>query len=144
MKLKINKTTIKRYIYKLRHDYLTTNNVVMAVAFMIAISWAWGSVESMQRNYELQKMVDRKRQLVKLEELRVALLGYESKYYASAEYQDLAVRQRMGLAAPGERQIIVPSTDEKGAYQANKPKQTITPSSNFQQWMDFLFNKKQS
>ncbi len=144
MKLKINKTTIKRYIYRLRHDYLTTNNVVMAVAFMIAISWAWGSVESMQRNYELQKMVDRKRQLVKLEELRVALLGYESKYYASAEYQDLAVRQRMGLATPGERQIIVPSTDEKGAYHASTPKQTIAPSSNFQQWMDFLFNKKQS
>ena len=94
----------------------------------------------MQRNYELQQMVDRKRQQVEVGKLRVTLLEYEAKYYESAEYLDLAVRQRLGLGSAGERQIIVASTDEVvSATSTASTSSSQQPESNFQQWMNFLF-----
>lgn len=130
----------KRLLYRVRHDYLTLNNVVVGVALCIALSWAWGSISAMQRNYELQQMVDRKRQQVELETLRVTLLEYESKYYESAEYLDLAARQRLGLGSPGERQIIVGSTDDTTPETSTaRTASEAQKESNFQQWMNFLF-----
>ena len=92
----MNKLKLKRLIYRIQHDYLTLNNVVIAAAILIAMSWAWGSIESMQKNYELQRSIDNKRQQVEIEKLQVALLEYESKYYQSEEYQELTIRQRTG------------------------------------------------
>lgn len=131
---------IKRLLYRVRHDYLTLNNVVMLIACLIALNWMWGSITAMQRNYDLQQMVDRKRQQVEIEKLRVSLLEYEGKYYESSEYLDLAVRQRMGLGYPGEKQIIVASTDDDSSVQPTTDTVTTPKAdSNFQQWMNFLF-----
>ena len=99
----MNKLKLKRLIYRIQHDYLTLNNVVIAAAILIAMSWAWGSIESMQKNYELQRSIDNKRQQVEIEKLQVALLEYESKYYQSEEYQELTIRQRTGKGLPGEK-----------------------------------------
>lgn len=133
-----------RLLYRLRHDYLTLDNIVIAIAFFIAASWAWGSIQSMQRNYELQRQINAKKQQVAVETLETTLLEYEARYYNSTEYLDLAVRQRLGRAAPGERQLIVPSTNP-----ATTPRQTAEPdnqppSSNFQRWMDFLLGGRRS
>ena len=102
---------LKRLLYRVQRDYLTVNNIVIVAAALMAISWAWGSIESMQQNYELQRAVDNKKQQLEVEKLKVALLNYEAKYYESEEYQELAVRQRLGKGIPGEKQLIVPSTD---------------------------------
>ncbi|MDO5343330.1 MAG: hypothetical protein Q4F02_00240 [Candidatus Saccharibacteria bacterium] len=136
--LTIDSTSVKRLIYRLRRDYLTLNNIVIATAGIIALSWIWGSIESMQRNYELQQLVDQKKYQVAVENLKTTLLEYESKYYQSDEYLDLAVRQRMNRASPGEKLLIVPSTDTAPAkpITATSEKQE---TSNFQQWMNFLF-----
>lgn len=128
---------LKRLLYRVQRDYLTVNNIVIVAAALLAISWAWGSIESMQQNYELQRAVDNKKQQLEVEKLKVALLNYEAKYYESEEYQELAVRQRLGKGIPGEKQLIVPSTDTTNPAQntATNPQ----PVSNFQQWMNFLF-----
>ena len=128
---------LKRLLYRVQRDYLNINNVVIVAAALLAISWAWGSIESMQQNYELQRAVDNKKQQLEVEKLKVALLNYEAKYYESEEYQELAVRQRLGKGIPGEKQLIVPSTDTTNPAQntATNPQ----PVSNFQQWMNFLF-----
>lgn len=137
---KMNIILIKRQLYALRHDYLTMNNLVTAAAILVAFSWAWGSVEAMQQNYELQRSIDNKRQQIEIEKIKVALLQYESKYYESDEYQELAVRQRTGKGQPGEKQLIVPSTDDSYRQQAATTSVRSTPvRSNFQQWMNFLF-----
>lgn len=129
----------KRLLYRLRRDYLTLNNVVIVAALLIALNWTWSSIEVMQQNYQLQQLVDSKKQQVVLEELRVSTLELEGKYYNSLEYQELAVRERMGKGMPGEKAIIVPSTD--GPTVTPTQKTTVTPkkSSNFQQWVNFLF-----
>ena len=134
----MNKLKLKRLIYRIQHDYLTLNNVVIAAAILIAMSWAWGSIESMQKNYELQRSIDNKRQQVEIEKLQVALLEYESKYYQSEEYQELTIRQRTGKGLPGEKQLITQSFESATPAQklASSAKRTY---SNFQQWMNFLF-----
>ena len=131
----------KRALYRLRHDYLTLNNAVFAVAIIIALNWTWNSVEVMQQNYELQQSVDAKRRQVQLEKLRVDTLELESKYYTTLEYQELAVRERLGKGMPGEHALIVPSTKQSDDPTAPQATATVEES-NFQQWLKFLFSGK--
>lgn len=139
----MNKIKLKQLTYLIRRDYLTVNNVIVIVAIFIAANWAWGSIGSMQKNYELQQLVDTKKQQVEIAELQTNLLEYESKYYSSSEYLDLTIRERMGLGTPGERLLILPSTDEldKEELKPGTPKST-SQSSNFQQWMNFLLGSQ--
>ena len=139
----MKKINIRKIYYHLRHDYLTLNNVVVVVALLIAASWAWGSVDVMQRNYDLQKEVDGKAREQKLLELETTTLTFEQRYYKSDEYKELAVRERLGLAKPGEKVLVLPA-NTPAAVQADdlvlqrEPGRTEQPS-NFQQWMNFIF-----
>ena len=122
----MNMLKLKRFWYHVRHDYLTLNNVVVAAAALIALSWAWGSIETMQRK------------------LRTELLAYESKYYEGDEYLDLAVRQRLGRGSPGEKLLIVPSTDAAKQQPTAQTTPQKQPTSNFQQWINFLFGTRRT
>lgn len=139
----MKKINIRKIYYHLRYRYLTMNNVVIGVALIIGMGWAWGSVEMMQRNFELQKEIDSKSRQQKLTELQTQNLLFEQRYYKSSEYQELAVRERLGLAKPGEKAIILPANTE-AAKNADlllmqKAVQPVESTNNFQQWMNFLF-----
>ena len=139
----MKKINIRKIYYRVRHDYLTLNNVVVVVALLIAASWAWGSIDVMQRNYDLQKEVDGKVREQKLLELETATLTFEQRYYKSDEYKELAVRERLGLAQPGEKVLILPAntpaaTQADNLVQKQQPADAVQPS-NFQQWMNFIF-----
>lgn len=145
----MKKINIRKIYYHLRHRYLTMNNVVIAVALMIGASWAWGSIGMMQRNYALQKEVDAKNRDAKLAELETLSLKYQQKYYQSAEYKELAVRERLGLVNPGEKVLFLPANSQSAIEADAKltKKETIVnsePPSNFQQWMNFLFGGNRS
>lgn len=120
------------------------NNLVVVIAFCIAAGWAWGSVEVVQKNINLQRQVDDKQRQMKLVQLETDNLAYEQKYYQSIEYKELAARERFGLARPGEKVLVLPpNTPEAKAFdqKANTTvelQETVQPS-NFQQWMNFLF-----
>jgi hypothetical protein len=139
----MNTLNFRRIYYHVRHRYLTMNNIVIAVAFAIGLSWAWGSIGMMQRNYDLQKEVDTKARNLKLAELQTQNLKYEQRYYQSAEYQELEVRKRLGLANPGEHMLILPpntqQAKEADTVVASRPVHGLQPTSDFQQWMNFLF-----
>lgn len=120
------------------------NNLVVVVAFLIAASWAWGSIGVLQKNYALQRVVDDKHRQAKLIQLQTENLAYEQRYYKSVEYQELALRERTGVALPGERVVILPPNSE-AAKLADSQKTTVASTEhpkemgNFQQWMNFLF-----
>lgn len=139
----MKKINIRKLYYLTRHRYLTMNNVVIAVAIIIGASWAWASVGAMQRNYGLQKEIDAKTREEKLAQLETESLAFEQKYHQSAEYQELALREHLGLSDPGEKVLILPPNSQaaKNADQTVSKKTTITtePTSNFQQWTNFLF-----
>lgn len=97
----------------------------------------------MQRNYALQKEVDAKVRDQRLLELETQNLAFEQKYYKSAEYQELAVRERMGLARPNERMLLLPpntqAAKDADAKLAKKASTSEPQEANMQQWVNFLF-----
>jgi len=141
----MKKINIRKLIYKIRHDYINLNNAVILVALLIAANWVWGALQMMQRNFSLQKELDDKsRQLV------VAQLDFENaklqqRYYQTDEYKELAVRERLGLVAPGEKLLVLPPNSQsvKNADQAYQTKKAVkvTEASNFNQWVNFLSGK---
>jgi len=135
----INHVNIRRLYYHIRHNYITTNNIVVLIGLCIAASWAWGSVQAMERNYSLQKSVDYKQRELSLARLEKDKLKYEQNYYMSDEYKELAAREKLGLVTPGEKVLILPPN----TVSANEEqKQSFTPQaveqSNIQQWINFL------
>ncbi|HRJ06036.1 MAG TPA: hypothetical protein PK096_00495 [Candidatus Saccharibacteria bacterium] len=135
---------VRKTYYFARHRVFTTNNIVVLVGLFIAASWAWGSVQAMERNYGLQKEIDYKQRQMRLAELETEKLKFEQNYYKSDEYKELAVRERMGLVLPGEKVLILPpnsaaatASDNTAKLAEAQPKQV--PDSNLQQWVNFLF-----
>ena len=135
---------IRRLYYRIRHKYLTLNNVVIVVAFAIAASWVWGSLGVMQRNYSLQREIEVKKRQLQLADLETSNLELNSRYYQTREYLELAARQPgIGLALPGEKVLVLPPNSQavKDADQVAQTQEvpTVVPASNFRQWVNFLF-----
>jgi len=141
----MQKINIRKFIYHVRHNYLTFNNLVILTAFLIAAGWVWGSLQVMQRNYGLQKEVDYKKRQLQLAELQKDSLELQKRYYETNEYKELAARESLGLVMPGEKVLILPDNSE--AAKASDAKKSgavavVVPqdkTSNLEQWLNFLF-----
>jgi cell division protein FtsB len=134
---------IRKIIYTIRHKYWTFNNIVIAVAFLIAASWVWGSLQVMQRNFTLQREVDQKNRQLQLTELQTQSLELQQRYYQTDEYRELAARESLGLVMPGENVLILPENSQ-AAKDADKETSVAVSSnqpttSNLEQWLNFLF-----
>lgn len=139
----MKKINIQKLYYHIRFRYFTLNNLVIGVALIIGAGWSWGSVEMMQRNFDLQKEVDAKARQQTLLELQTQNLAYEQRYYKSIEYQEFALRDRMGLARKGEKALVLPPNSKEAkaadARLTNKTATPLEPVGNVEQWMNFLF-----
>lgn len=139
----MKKINIRRLYYRFKNDYLTLNNVVIFIAFVIASNWVWGSLTMMQRNFTLQKELDDKSRQLIVAQLDTENAKLEQRYYQTDEYKELAVRQQLGLVTPGESVLILPSNSAsvKVADKAVSAVATakVVPISNFSQWVNFLF-----
>ena len=137
----MQKINIQKLVYHIRHKYLTLNNMVIAIAFLIAASWIWGSLGMMQRNYNLQKDVDYKKRLLELTQLQRDNLSLQKNYYQTAEYQEIAVRDSLGLVRPGEKALVLPNNSQAAidADAAKVTQSTQAKTSNLEQWVNFLF-----
>lgn len=139
----MKKINIRRLYYRFKNDYLTLNNVVIFIAFVIASNWVWGSLTMMQRNFTLQKELDDKSRQLIVAQLDTENAKLEQRYYRTDEYKELAVRQQLGLVTPGESVLILPSNSAsvKAADKAVSAVATakVVPISNFSQWVNFLF-----
>ncbi len=124
-------------------NYYTLNNIVSAVALLLAASLLWGTVQAMQNNFQLQHQVDVAKQNVEVLNLEAQNLAYENNYYASNEYLDLAVRERFGKAPAGESMLLLPPNTVHDTRQSTVAIQHVPQPSNFQAWMDFLFGQRQ-
>ena len=137
MKLNVNdlKTKTRRAKYYFSNDILTLSNIIMGSVIVVSIVWVWGSISAMEKNYAMQKKLELKQRQALIEEINYQTLQYEQKYLKSSEYQELAVREKLGLALPGEHVLVLPKyPEEKKKQQTETSKQ-----SNFTQWMNFIF-----
>lgn len=137
MKLNLNdlKAKTRRAKYYFSNDILTLSNIIMVSVIFISIIWVWGNITAMEKNYAIQKKLELKQRQALIDEISYKTLEYEQKYLKSSEYQELAVREKLGLAMPGERVLILSKYPEE---QKERRAETLK-TSNFTQWINFLF-----
>lgn len=120
------------------------NNGVLLVAVLIAAACIWSTIEAIQNNFSLQQKVDTLTQEVTINELENKTLELQKAYYNSDQYLELSARERLNLANPGEKLLILPAnTVAAVAETADLSSQTTEDRSNISQWLYFLFGHKE-
>ncbi len=137
---------IVAYIKELHDVRVLGVHVFVVVALLVT----WSGVGVIQDNYQLQKKISRLRQETELQNLENDTLRLRNQYFETDQYLELTARRQFGLAAPGEKLLLVPesvalansvelpkaqNTDEKTKPQKPKYQQ------NFEAWMQFLFRR---
>ena len=137
MKLNLNdlKAKTRRAKYYFSNDILTLSNIIMVSVMFISVIWVWGNITAMEKNYAIQKKLELKQRQALIDEISYKTLEYEQKYLKSSEYQELAVREKLGLAMPGEHVLILSKYPEEQKERRTEALKT----SNFTQWINFLF-----
>ncbi len=137
MKLNLNdlKAKTRRLKYYFSNDILTLSNIIMVSVIFISVIWVWGNIAAMEKNYAIQKKLELKQRQALIDEISYKTLEYEQKYLKSSEYQELAVREKLGLAMPGEHVLILSKYPEEQKERRTEALKT----SNFTQWINFLF-----
>ena len=137
MKLNLNdlKAKTRRAKYYFSNDILTLSNIIMTSVIFVSVIWVWGNITAMEKNYAIQKKLELKQRQALIDEIKYKTFEYEQKYLKSTEYQELAVREKLGLALPGEHVLVL------SKYSEEKEKEKIEASkpSNFTQWINFIF-----
>ena len=119
---------------------------------IVVLLISWSGVKSIQSNYELQKQISTLQQQNAVQQLANNNLKLENQYYNTSSYLDLQARLNFGLAAPGEKEIVVPK-DVALAYTVEPPKaETATKPSdkqpmaqrNFEAWVNFFLHRQNS
>lgn len=137
------RTKCKQLIYRFKHDILTLDNVVIIVAVILCFGWTWGSVSSMSRNWELASQVAEAERQLALLQLEIETMEYENEYYASDEYLELEARRLQNKVEAGETLVYLPDNSEEAKHKHDSDDEdtsiTATITSNWQQWLEFLF-----
>ena len=137
------KTNLRRLKFKLKHDFLTVENVVLAVAIVLCLAWTYQSIAAMSRNWELSEKLTTERKELELAKLEVEMMELENEYYKTNEYQELMARRNMDKKLPGENMVVLPENSEgaKNKHKEDKTgaKQEDEKYSNFDKWMMYLF-----
>lgn len=134
-------TRYRRFKYKLKHDYLTVENVVLAVAILLCLIWTYQSITAMTRNWELAEMVTTERKKLELKKVEVEAAEIENAYYKSDEYQELLARKYLDKKNPGENMVVMPenSNEAKEKHADIDVRPVEKNYSNFEKWMMYLF-----
>jgi cell division protein FtsB len=139
---------LRAYVMSLRD----VRNVGILVFIVIVLLISWSGVKSIQTNYGLQKQIvslTQQNQVTSLENTNQAL---QNQYYGTPQYLEVAARENLGLAAPGETELLV-SKEAALAHTVKMPGGGLTPSEvpkqpfwqrNFEAWINFFLHRDAS
>jgi cell division protein FtsL len=123
--------------------------VVGQLLFVVVVLLvSWSGVKAIDTNYTLQKQITALQQQNTLQQLENNNLKLQNRYYDSEQYLELSARQSFGLAAPGEKEVIVPQAVAL-SYTIPGPKAPpIKPSvrqpfyeRNLEAWLNFFLHR---
>ena len=129
-------------------------NIGLYVFGVIVLAMTWSGIKTVQTNYELQKQINTlkgQNAVIQLQNQNAAL---QNQFLRTDQYLELAARQNLGLAAPGEKIMLVPkNVAMKYVDQSLLPASAVsinTTSSdkrskyaqNLEDWRDFLLGRK--
>ena len=146
-------TDIKTFIKNQKKQLSDVRNVVMYLFVLIVLAIAWSSVKTIQNNYDLQKSIsalNQQNEVIKLTNQNIAL---QNKYLQTNQYLEMAARQSLGLAAPGEKVLLVPKNVALKYVDPALSKQVSVNTAptldtrskyikNLETWRDFLLGRK--
>lgn len=137
------KKSWRKLKYKLRHDFLTVENVVLIVAILFCLVWTYQSILAMSRNWELSERLMTQKKNLELLSLEVAAMELENEYYQTEEYQELMSRRDLDKKWDGENLVVLPENSENAKNKHNKIEVRVEEKtySNFEKWMLYLFPK---
>jgi cell division protein FtsB len=130
-------------------------NIGLYIFGIVVLAITWSGVKTVQANYELQRKISaisQQNDVLKLENENTDL---QNKYLQTDEYLDLSARQNLGLAAPGEKVMIVPKntamkyvdsslTSSGSSVNSSSADHRSHYTKNLEAWRDFLLGRKQS
>jgi cell division protein FtsB len=126
--------------------------VGQVVFVIIVLLISWSGVKSIQTNYSLQKQITALKQQNNLEQLQNENQKLQNQYYQTNQYLDISARQNLGLASPGEKEILVPAQVAM-SYTVNIPsldqastktEKKSTIQNNFDSWVNFFLHRPNS
>ncbi|MBQ9180759.1 hypothetical protein IJ135_01530 [Candidatus Saccharibacteria bacterium] len=135
---------VRKLKYRLKHDFLAIENVILVVAVAMCLTWTYQSVVAMDRNWRLTEQLNTERQNLELMKIEVETAELTNEYLASEEYQELAARRLLEKKLPGEHMVVLPENSEAAkskhsvkevAASTEEPKEY----SNFEKWVRYLF-----
>ena len=134
------KTWVRRVEYRLRHDFLVPENIVLVIAVILCLTWTYQSIVAMSRNWELSERLRAERKSLELLNIEVEAAELENQYYASDEYQELMARRNLDKKTEGENMVVMPenSDEAKNKYQQVTVTEVEKKYSNFDKWMMYL------
>ena len=137
------KTELRRFYFRIKHDYLSFDNVVFFVAIAACVFFTYDSLSAASRNWELaQKLATRRRERDLLQ-LEVDTMEVENIYYRSAEYQELSARAKQNKLLDGEHLVYLPENSDTARKKYDQDlvedSEKQEQPSNVSQWLSFLF-----
>lgn len=145
-KINLDKERVKRIT--------DVRNLVLYLFMLVVLAITWSGVKAVQSNFELQKRISQLRQENEVLALENDNAKLDNKYLETQQYLELTARQNLGLAAPGEKVMLVPKsvalekTDpeilKKYQNSENDRPEYKRPGyiKNLEQWRDFLTGRK--
>jgi cell division protein FtsB len=147
---KIKRYTHEAYRFVLRFQDIRFAGQMLFVVIVLLISWS--GVKAIETNYQLQRQISALRQQTDIQKLKNMNLTLQNGYFNTNQYLELSTRQNFGLAAPGEKELIV-SKEVALAHtvpitHASATQKLTTRHSRFEQnykaWLDFFMNQQQA
>ncbi len=144
---------IKNYFSPERLKRLSdVRNIGVYVFALVVLAITWSGIKTIQTNYGLQKKISELKQqnaVLKLQNDNAAL---ENRYLETDPFLDLAARQDLGLAAPGEQVMLVPKSVALKYVDPNLAKSSSSAAAaavkkskymkNFEDWRNFLLGRQ--
>lgn len=130
-------------------------NIGLYIFGVVVVAIAWSGAKTVQSNYELQKKISELRQENTVLSLQNSNTELQNQYYKTDQYLELSARQNLGLAAPGEKVLLVPKAtalkyiDPNLNQSENAPQPAALDNrpgyvKNLEAWRDFLLGRKLS
>jgi cell division protein FtsL len=138
----------KALAYIRRFNDIRFAGQVLFVVIILLVSWS--GIKSIQTNYGLQKQISALDQQNNVQRLENNNLALQNQYFKSRQYLELAARQNFGLALPGEKEIIVPTSVALAnttdlpveSVTQDKPSQPPAFQKHIQAWRDFFLHRQ--
>ncbi|MBQ3452986.1 hypothetical protein IJG28_02190 [Candidatus Saccharibacteria bacterium] len=127
--------------FKLRHDYLSVENVVLVLAVFLCLVWTYQSITAMSRNWALTEKLATEKKTLELLNVEVETAELENEYYRTEEYQELLARKYLNKQSSGEKMVVLPENSDaaKNKHAVKVERKTEKTRSNFEKWMMYLF-----